>query len=137
VDLLSGLQCVPGHIVQLLLKILIRSGCSRPTPGFVLFARQSPYLLLHHSMVALCGQELLRLQVYDLSLQVDYLLWVLADHLHLSDQLGVLCYSHQYLMCLYEHLPQLVVPYVIFVEIDEYHDGALVFDGHQGRAGFH
>jgi hypothetical protein len=63
-------------------------------------------------------------------------LWVLADHLHLSDWLGVLCNPHQYLLYLYERLPYLFVSYVVFVKVNERHDGALILDGYQGRSGF-
>jgi hypothetical protein len=130
------LPCVPGHIVQFLLQILIGSWSRWSPKGFVPLVPQSSYLLFELGIVALRGQELLRLQVCDLSLQVDYLLWVLADHLYLSDRLGVLCYPHQYLLCLYERLPQLFVPYVVFVDLDECHDGALILGGYQGRSGF-
>jgi hypothetical protein len=54
-------------------------------------------------MVALQGHELLGLNVFDLTLQVDNLLWSVAHHLYLPDGLGVMRNSHQYLMCLLVH----------------------------------
>jgi hypothetical protein len=67
-DFLSRLPCVPGHIVQFLLQVLVGSGGRWPSQGFVPFVPQRLYLLFQSGVIALRGQELVRLQVCDLPL---------------------------------------------------------------------
>jgi hypothetical protein len=65
---LSRLPYVPGHIVQLLLKILVGSWNHWSPQDFVPLDPQSMYLVFELGMVALRWHELLRLQICDLSL---------------------------------------------------------------------
>jgi hypothetical protein len=118
------------------LQVLVGSWGRWPPQGFVSFVPQSLYLSFEFGMIALWGQELLRLQVCNLPLYIEELFWVLADPLHLSDWLGVLCYPHQYLLRLCERLSQLFEPGLVLVDVNECHDGALILDGYQGRSGF-
>jgi hypothetical protein len=71
-----------GHIRQFLSEVLVCSWCCGSPPGFVPFIRQCPDLLFELGMVALQGQELLRLMVCDLPLQIDNFLLVVTHHLY-------------------------------------------------------
>jgi hypothetical protein len=68
VDFISGLLCILGHVRQFLSKFLDRPWGDWLRHGFVLFVCQSLYPLFQLGMVALWGQELLRLMVCDLPL---------------------------------------------------------------------
>lgn len=104
--------------------------------GLVPLARQRLYSLLHPGMIALRGEELLVLQVCNLPLQFDDLLWMVAHHMYFPDRLRVRCHPYQHLLCLCKCLGQLIESDGVLLYVDVRHDGALVLRKHPGRSGF-